>query len=202
MIQDRAPSKAPLRGRCILWRSVRYIVMHSKPYRSLSLSLKIEPFSQSEGPKYLLPPPPSPPFLFSSMGQCSNDYSNEAYNRKALTFVFYSAYIRVWWPLVAQIGLTFAHLFLTILVRKHGKRAKTRSSLFSLTIVRNAPKSARPLRQCLEMHASWHKADLSSWRDSTKWINKELPRNKCYKQFFSIFKQWLINIIIYLWSIW
>lgn len=54
-------------------------------YRSLSLSLKIEPFlRRAWGPKYFLPSPS--PFL--SIGQCLNDYSNEAHHREGFDICF------------------------------------------------------------------------------------------------------------------
>lgn len=141
-------SKAPLRDRCFFRRSVRYIVMHSRPYRSLSLSLKIEPFLQrARGPKYSFP---SPSFSFS-IGQCLNDYSNEAHDREALTFVFYSAFIRIWQLRVTQVGLTFTHFFRAVFWGD-ATREQLGLSRFSPTIVRNVPKSAQSSGQYFKTH--------------------------------------------------
>lgn len=94
--------QSSLRDRCFFRRSVGHIVMHSKPTAHFRSLWRLSHSRRARGPKYPLP---------SSMGQCLNDYSNEARDREALTFVFYSPFIRIWQLRVAQIGLMFAHLF-------------------------------------------------------------------------------------------
>lgn len=146
----------------MLRHNVRRIMMHSWSYRSLSTSLKIEPFSQPEDRCTRTS------LLSLSAGQCLNDYSNEAHDREALTFVFYSAYIRVWWSVI--VGRTSRIKVCSSLLNgtwaNAGKRqscCSVHAALFARHCARNARKSARQPRRCdamrcVETHASWHKA--------------------------------------------
>lgn len=102
---------------------------------------------RARGPKYSSP---SPSFTFS-IGQCLNDYSNEGHDREALTFVFYSAFIRIWQLRVTQVGLTFTHFFRAVFWGD-ATREQLGLSRFSPTIVRNVPKSAQSSGQYFKTH--------------------------------------------------
>lgn len=132
---------------CFFRRSVGHIVMHSKPYHSLSLSLKIEPFSQS--PRTNVPLPSSSSLLNGTMSKWLFKWGLRSWGFDiCFLFGFYQN--------VTATGRTNRLNVCSSLLSDswgYATREQPCLSRFSLTIVHNVPKFAQSQQRYLKMRA-------------------------------------------------
>jgi len=154
---------------------------------------------RARGPKCLLP---SLSLLLN--GTMSKWLFKWGQRSEALTFVFYSAFIKMWQLWIAISRIIVYSLFLSGFWGD-ATREQPCLSRFLFTIVRNVLKLAQSSRQYLKMHASWHAYKIYKATRLDSWLykmDKKETSQEDYKRLFSTVYWIWINNIFYLWRYW